>query len=220
LRRTIWRRFSPNPERKRRLLSGPIFTCGPAGGQALFFRPSFPPGRCSPCAGSNYALPPDGLIIRSRSGSEAVLECCALILRSRGFPPWSRCGPSDAVWHNPKLDLSLAVFTRLLSIHILRLLTGTCNGHEHRLPLRSSHASLLEPARTMGNLDAKNRNCTEESGRTSVDTESLSCGAALLWGVLDRDRATMAHQGSFDGGVMVTREFWSEFSRTVFRIRR
>jgi hypothetical protein len=122
--------------------------------------------------------------------------------------------------HNPKLDLSLAVFTRLLSIHILRLLTGTCNGHEHRLPLRSSHASLLEPARRMGNLDAKNRNCTEESGRTSVDTESLSCGAALLWGVLDRDRATMAHQGSFDGGVMVTREFWSEFSRTVFRIRR
>jgi len=30
-------------------------------------------------------IEPDGLIIRSRSGSEAVLECCALILRSRGF---------------------------------------------------------------------------------------------------------------------------------------
>ena len=28
----------------------------------------------------------------------------------------------------------------------------------------------------------KNRDCTEESGRTSVDTESLSFGAALLWG--------------------------------------
>jgi hypothetical protein len=30
-------------------------------------------------------IEPDGLIIRSRSSSEAVLECCALILRSRGF---------------------------------------------------------------------------------------------------------------------------------------
>jgi hypothetical protein len=30
----------------------------------------------------------------------------------------------------------------------------------------------------------------------------------------------MAHQCSFDGGVMLVREFWSEFSRTVFRIRR
>ena len=136
------------------------------------------------------------------------------------IPPRSRCGPSDAVWHNPKLDLSLAVFTRLLSIHILRLLTGTCNGHEHRSPLRSSHASLLEPARRKGNPDAKNRNCTEESGRTFVDTESLSLGAALLWAALDRDRTTMAHQCSFDGGVMVVREFWSEFIRTVFRIRR
>jgi hypothetical protein len=28
----------------------------------------------------------------------------------------------------------------------------------------------------------KNRDCTEKSGRTSVDTESLSFGAALLWG--------------------------------------
>src|SRR5260370_31866260 len=28
----------------------------------------------------------------------------------------------------------------------------------------------------------KNRDCAEESGRTSVDTESLSFGAALLWG--------------------------------------
>src|SRR5260370_8291804 len=28
----------------------------------------------------------------------------------------------------------------------------------------------------------KNRVCTEESGRTSVDTESLSFAAALLWG--------------------------------------
>jgi hypothetical protein len=27
----------------------------------------------------------------------------------------------------------------------------------------------------------KNRDCTEESGRTSVDTKSLSFGAALLW---------------------------------------
>ncbi len=51
-------------------------------------------------------------------------------------------------------------------------------------------------------------------------TESLSLGAALLWAALDRDRATMAHQCSFDGGVMLVREFWSEFSRTVFRIRR
>jgi hypothetical protein len=30
-------------------------------------------------------IEPDGLIIRSRSSSEAVLEYCALILRSRGF---------------------------------------------------------------------------------------------------------------------------------------
>ena len=37
---------------------------------------------------------------------------------------------------------------------------------------------------------------------------------------LDRDRTTMAHQCSFDGGVMVVREFWPEFSHTVFRIRR
>ena len=66
----------------------------------------------------------------------------------------------------------------------------------------------------------KNRDGTEESGRTFVDTESFSFGAALLWGALDKDRATMAHQCSFDGGVMVVREFWSEFSRTVFRIRR
>ncbi len=28
----------------------------------------------------------------------------------------------------------------------------------------------------------KNRGCTEESGRTSVDTESLSFGVPLLWG--------------------------------------
>ena len=28
----------------------------------------------------------------------------------------------------------------------------------------------------------KNRDCTEESGRTSGDTESLSFGAAFLWG--------------------------------------
>src|SRR6267154_2711708 len=28
----------------------------------------------------------------------------------------------------------------------------------------------------------KNRDCAEESGRTSVDSESLSFGAALLWG--------------------------------------
>jgi hypothetical protein len=28
----------------------------------------------------------------------------------------------------------------------------------------------------------KNRDCTEESGRSSVDAESLSFGAALLWG--------------------------------------
>jgi hypothetical protein len=104
-------------------------------------------------------LCPPTRLIRSRSSSEAVLECCALILRSRGFwyesPPLSRCGPSDAVWHNPKLDFSLAVFTRLLLTHILRLLTGTCNGHEHRSPLRSSHASLLEPARRNANSDAK-----------------------------------------------------------------
>jgi len=71
------------------------------------------------------------------------------------IPPLSRCGPSDAVWHNPKLDFSLAVFTRLLLTHILRLLTGTCNGHEHRSPLRSSHASLLEPPRRNANSDAK-----------------------------------------------------------------
>lgn len=126
--------------------------------------------------------------------------------------------------------LTLNLVNVRLSVHYIfllsrvmacdRLLTGTCNGHEHLSPLRSSHASLLEPARRKGNLDAKNRDCTAESGRTSVDTESLSCGAALLWGALDKDRATMAHQCSFDGGVMLVREFWSEFSCTVFRIRR
>jgi hypothetical protein len=165
---------------------------------------------------------------RAHHSKSVKLRSCPGVLRFDSsfsrflvrIPPLSRCRPSDAVWHNPKLDFSWAVFTRLLLTHILRLLAGTCNGHEHRSPLRSSHASLLEPARRKGNLDAKNRDCTAESGRTSVDTESLSCGAALLWGALDKDRATMAHQCSFDGGVMLVREFWSEFSRTVFRIRR
>jgi hypothetical protein len=36
-----------------------------------------------------------------------------------------------------------------------RLLTGTCNGHEHLSPLRSSHASLPEPPRRKVNRDAK-----------------------------------------------------------------
>ena len=35
------------------------------------------------------------------------------------------------------------------------LLAGTCNGHEHLSPLRSSHASLLEPPRRKVNRDAK-----------------------------------------------------------------
>lgn len=63
----------------------------------------------------------------------------------------------------PRLDCPLAVFPpQLLSIYILCLLIGTCNGHEHLSPLRSSHASLLESPRRKEKSDAKNGDRTDE----------------------------------------------------------
>jgi hypothetical protein len=131
---------------------------------------------------------------------------------------------------------------------IFCLLTGTCNGHEHLLPLRSSHAPLLEPSRRKVNPDAKESRPHRGIGRNVLDTESrlvvtrddrgqntinlpeiLGTGAAAgissaYYPQQYRNRTETGQRwlinAAFDGGVMVVREFWPEFSHTVFRIRR
>jgi hypothetical protein len=118
-----------------------LWACRGAG--PLFARPSHPWALLPTCR-SSYALPPDGLV---DSPFEPVRT------------QWCRVT-------YPRLDCPLAVFPQLLSIYILCFLTGTCNGHEHLSPLRSSHASLLESPRRKENSDAKNGDRTDEPGRT------------------------------------------------------
>jgi hypothetical protein len=118
---------------------------------------------------------------------------------------------------------------------ILCLLTGTCNGREHLLPLRSSHAPLLEPSRRKVNPDAKESRPQRGIETNFLDTEGsfvvtwddrgqhtinlpeiLRTGATVgvssayypqLYHNWGRNRATMAYPCSVDGGVMVVRKF-------------
>jgi hypothetical protein len=111
------------------------------------------------------------------SGSNVVLECCDLMLpfaASGMNPHLSRSRPRNPAQHNPNPDFSLAVFTRLLSTHTPSLLTETCNGHEHLLPLRSSHVHVFEPPRERRILMQENRDRTEESGRISSIPTAVS----------------------------------------------
>jgi hypothetical protein len=54
----------------------------------------------------------------------------------------------------------------------LCLLTETCNGHEHLLPLRSRHAPLLKPSRGKVNPDAKESRPHRGIGPNVLDTDS------------------------------------------------
>src|SRR5438105_3822092 len=74
------------------------------------------------------------------------------------FPRWARNASCFRVLTLNLVSVRLSAHYIFLLSRVMAcdgLLTGTCNGHEHLSPLRSSHESLLGPPRRKVNRDAK-----------------------------------------------------------------
>ena len=93
----------------------------------------------------------------------------------------SRCMPGcsfdlsvlKARIHDSPFETARGKWCRLTYPNLIAYwLTGTCNGHEHLSPLRSSYASLLEPRRRKANSYAKELKLHGRIGPNELGTDN------------------------------------------------